>query len=258
VDRKVALVTGASSGLGVAIVRELAARGYDIALTARSEAPMKQLAAEIRSAHEVSATVHPADLSEAGSVAALLRELEAQGISPDVLINNAAFGHAEPFVDLDPQRLAAMVQLNIASLAELTLCVGRRMRAQGAGHILLVSSTAAYQPTPSMAAYGASKAFVLSLGEALHVELSPSVTVTVLSPGLMETGFNKVTGYVPSKGANRFLMSAERVAKEGLDALFAGRSSIIPGAMNGLGAFSNRLMSRHAGAKLFYSVAHAK
>lgn len=253
--RKVALVTGASSGLGIALVRDLAARGYDIALTARSEAPMRQLADEVRSRRGVSATVHPADLSLPGSVDALLKDLEAQAITPHVLVNNAAFGHAGAFVDLDPSRLTAMLHLNMTSLTELTLGVGRRMRTAGKGHILLVSSTAAYQPTPLMAAYGASKAYILSLGEALHVELAPTVTVTVLSPGLMETGFNKVTGYQPSKAVQRFLLPTEHVAKVGLDALFAGRASVVPGGWNAAGAMANRFMSRQAGAKLFYRVA---
>jgi hypothetical protein len=244
--------------LGIALVRDLAARGYDVALTARSEGPMRQLAAEVKSTRGVSATVHPADLSQADSADALLRELDDLEIRPDVLVNNAAFGHAGAFLDQAPSRLSAMLQLNMTSLAELTLGVGRRMRTAGKGHILLVSSTAAYQPTPLMAAYGASKAFILSLGEALHVELAPAVSVTVLSPGLMETGFNMVTGYQPSKGARRFLLPTEHVAKVGLDALFAGRPSVVPGGWNAAGALSNRLMSRQAGARLFYKIAQGK
>ena len=257
-QRKVGLVTGASSGLGVALVRGLAARGYDIALTARSKAPMEQLAAEIRQTHAVRATVHPIDLGKPGSAATLVKELADMQIVPEVLVNNAAFGLSEPFVHHDPRRLTSMLQLNMVSLAELTLSFGRRMQEEGRGHILLISSGAAYLPTPSMAAYGATKAFILSLGEALNVELAPTVGVTVASPGPMETGFNVASGYKLSPSMQLMLMPTEQVAKISLDALFAGRPSVIPGRWNRVGVLANRLLSRHAAAKLFSRMARGK
>ncbi len=254
-NHKTALVTGASSGLGVAFVHQLAAHGYDVALTARSEVPMQQLAADVSRAHAIKATVHPQDLSEPDGAAALIRQLDAQKIAPDVLINNAAFGLYGPFVDYDPAKLTAMLQLNMVSLAELTLLLGKRMwRAEG-GHILLVGSGAAFQPTPSMAGYGATKAFLLSLGEALNVELAPKVGVTVVSPGTMETGFNTVSGFTPPPALQRLTLPVEKVAKVGLEAMFARRPSVIPGFGNTLGAFINRFLSRHAAAKLFARMA---
>jgi hypothetical protein len=215
---------------------------------------MRQLAAEVSGAHGVSATAYPVDLSAPGSVEALVQELDTRGVTVDILVNNAAFGLTEPFVNHDAARLRAMLQLNMISLSELTLSFGRRMERAGKGHILLVASTAAYQPTPLMAAYGATKGFILSLGEALHVELAPSVTVTVLSPGLMETGFNTVTGFVPPPAAMRFLLPTDRVAKVGLDAMFAGRPSVIPGGWNKVGAFANRLMSHHRAARIYHQI----
>ncbi|CAM5337171.1 putative oxidoreductase EphD [Aquamicrobium terrae] len=250
-----ALVTGASSGLGVAFVHALAARGYDVALSARSQAPMERLADEIRQAHGVAATVHLQDLSEPGSAAALVAQLDAQGIAPDVLVNNAAFGLHGPFVDYDPARLTAMLQLNMVSLAELTLLLGRRMWQDGSGHILLTGSGAAFQPTPTMAGYGATKAFLLSLGEALHVELAPKVGVTVVSPGTMETGFNAVSGFTPPPALQRLTLPVERVAREGLDAMFAGRANVVPGFGNKLGALTSRILSRQAAARLFARMA---
>lgn len=254
-DRKIALITGASGGLGVAFAHELAARGYDIVLTARSEAPMQEVADELTQKHGSVVTIIPLDLSVPGSAGELVRQLDERAIAPDVLVNNAAFGLHGTFVDLDLERLTSMLQLNMASLAELTLLLGGRMRAVGRGHILMVSSGAAYQPTPTMAAYGATKAFIQSLGEALHVELSPQVGVTVVSPGPMDTGFNTVSGLTLSPGMQRMIVSIDEVAKIGLDALFAGKSGVVPGVMNRLGVFINRFLSRHAAAKMFARMA---
>ena len=143
-----------------------------------------------------------------------------------------------------------MLQLDIVALTELTQVFGRRMAQAGGGHILLVASLAAYQPTPRLAAYGAAKAYVLALGEALHVEMAPKVGVTVLSPGLMDTGFNAVSGFSPNPAARRLTLSPARVARIGLDALFAGRPSVVAGGMNRVMALSSRMMSRHAAARL--------
>ncbi len=255
---KLALVTGASSGLGIALARDLADRGYDLVLTARSEAPMQALAAELSATHGVTITVIPCDLSEPGSAAGLVQALDERNLAPDVLVNNAAFGLSEDFMDHAPDRLTSMIQLNVTSLSELTLLIGRRMRTAGRGHILLVSSTAAYQPTPSMSAYGATKVFILALGEALKVELAPTVDVTVLAPGVMNTGFNVASGYQPTPTILRFLVDTDRVAKEGLDGLFEGRSSVVPGRWNVVAAFSNRFRSRHAAARLFYKVSRGQ
>lgn len=257
-NRKTALITGASAGLGVAFAEQLAARGYDIALTARSQAPMEKIAAELSHKYEVTATVHPQDLSEAGSARDLVAQLSNQGIMPDVLINNAAFGLSGPFVDYAPERLTAMLQLNMVSLTELTLLLGRQMSRGNGGRILLVSSGAAYQPTPMIAGYGATKAYILSLGVALNVELAPKVSVTVVSPGPMDTGFNAVSGYELPPSFQRMAVPVHDVAKVGLDALFAGRPSVIPGRMNQLGALTGRLLSRHATAKLFARMATGK
>ncbi|WP_428394017.1 SDR family NAD(P)-dependent oxidoreductase [Lichenicoccus sp.] len=246
-----ALVTGASSGLGVALATALAARQSNLILVARREGPMRELAARLRDTFGVEAVVEAIDLSEANAAAALADRLDKRGVQVDILVNNAAFGLAGAFVEHDPERLRSMLSLDIVALTELTQLFGKRMAARGHGHILLVASLAAYQPTPLLAAYGAGKAYVLAFGMALHVELAPKVGVTVLTPGLMNTGFNEVSGFKPKAGAlQRTVLAPASVAEIGLDALFAGKSSVVAGRLNGIMAFSTRLMSRHQQAKM--------
>ena len=245
-----ALITGASGGLGAEFARQLAKRGCNLVLTARSAPEMERLADEIRSACGVEVTVEASDLSEPGAAERLVERLSLKKLDPDILVNNAGFGLNSPFVRHDPQRLRAMLQLNVVSFTELAQAYGRRMADRGTGRILLVGSLSAYQPNPFLAAYGASKAYVLSLGEALTVELAPAVTVTTLSPGLMDTGFNAAAGFETPKSMQRFAMAPAKVAAIGLDAMFAGKSGVIAGRMNKVLAFSSRLFSRHAAAKI--------
>ncbi len=131
------------------------------------------------------------------------------------------------------------------------------MATSGHGHILLVASLSAFQPNPLLAAYGAAKAYVLSLGEALHVELAPGVGVTVLSPGLMDTEFNNVSGYKAKPSMRSTMLPTARVAEIGLDALFAGKSSVIAGRINQAMAFSTRFLSRSFQAKTVYRLSKA-
>ena len=247
-----ALVTGASSGLGVELAKALAGRRVNLVLAARREAPMRQLAEELRQRHDVKILVEPIDLGEPGSAAALQRRLDEQQVEPDILINNAAFGLNSPFVQHDPARLRAMLQLNVMALTDLTHLFGKRMANRGSGYILLVASIAAYHPTPILAAYGAAKAFVLSLGESLHVELAPNVGVTVLSPGLMDTEFAGVAGFQPPAFALRAMLSPEAVAEIGLNAMFDGKSSVVAGRLNNVMVSMSRFISRHRLAQMTF------
>jgi short-subunit dehydrogenase len=249
-DVKWALVTGASSGLGVEFARLLAARGFNLVLVARREAPMARLAEELRQTAGVEIVVEPLDLRQADIAWTLQSLLEERGITPDVLINNAAFGITEAFLDNDPVRLNAMLQLDIVTMTELTHVFSNAMAERGRGHILLVASIAGFNPTPMMAAYGAAKAYVLSLGESLHVELAPKIGVTVLSPGLMDTGFLEAADFVPTAMMRRSMLPPARVAKIGLDALFAGKSGVVAGRLNRIMTFSTRFLSRHLQAKM--------
>jgi len=130
-------------------------------------------------------------------------------------------------------------------LTELTLLLGRQMARAGRGHIMLIASVAAFQPTPSLAAYSAGKAYVLSLGEALNVELAGKVVVTVLSPGLMDTGFNAASGFETPTMLRRTILTPAEVAAIGLDAMFSGKSGVVAGRWNQIATFIGRFFSRH-------------
>jgi uncharacterized protein len=254
-DSQWALVTGASSGLGLELARALAARKYNVVLAARRGPLLHQLAAELECQHGVEAIVEAVDLAASDSAIELQKRLAERGIEPTVLVNNAGFGISGNFITQDLSQLRTLVQLNVIALMELAHVFGRRMAARGQGHVLFVASTAANGPTPTLAAYGASKAFVLSLGEALHAELAPQVGVTVLMPGLMDTGFAEVSGYRAPEWANSTMLPLASVAKIGLDAMFAKKSSVVAGRLNRLIVVAGRFTPRELQAKMLVRAA---
>jgi short-subunit dehydrogenase len=246
--RPLALVTGASRGIGAALARELARHGHDLVLSARDTGSMQALAGELRSLG-AEATVVAADLSLPGAAAQLADAIERGGLSVDVLINNAGLGGLGRFDRLDPARIGEMLQVNIVALTELTRRLLPGMIARGHGRIMLVASVAGFQPGPNMAVYFASKAYVLSLGEALAHELrGTGVTVTTLCPGATATDFFEVAGATQGFLARRrgHMMSAERVARTGYRALVAGRRVAVAGALNRLMSFAGRHAPRRA------------
>ncbi len=245
--RNLALVTGASSGIGAELARELVRHGHDVVLTARRAPELEALAAELRAAGAV-ATVVPKDLGVPGAARELALELDARGLQVDVLINNAGFGDVGAFVREDPDRIDAMLQLNVVALTALTRALLPGMVARGHGRVMLVSSTAGFLPGPNMAAYCASKAYVLSLGEALARELrGTGVTLTTLCPGATHSGFATASGaeslplftssVVPK-------MSSASVARAGYDAMTRGTPVLVTGIMNKLVAYSGRVLPR--------------
>ncbi|HVH78683.1 MAG TPA: SDR family NAD(P)-dependent oxidoreductase, partial [Stellaceae bacterium] len=210
-NRPVALVTGASSGIGAALARELARHGHDLVLTARRTAPMEALTAEL-SRLGATATVIAADLARPGAAAALVADLAAREIEIEVLINNAGLGAFAAFGQTEPVRIAEMLQVNIVALTELTHALLPAMRARHSGKIMLVASTASFLPCPNAAVYGATKAYVRSFGEALAEELRGSgVAVNVLCPGTTATNFFEVAGGVISGLQARRMMTAVAV-----------------------------------------------
>ena len=245
--RPLAVVTGASSGIGAALARELARHGHDLILTARRAPELEALAAELRSAG-AQATVLPADLSVPGAGRTLAREIEALGRDVDVLINNAGFGDAGAFVHADADRVDAMLELNVGALTALTRAMLPGMVRRGHGRVMLVSSTAAFVPGPNMAVYCASKAYVLSLGEAIARELRRTgVTVTTLCPGATHSGFAAAAraDTLPLyRSAIVPMMTSEQVARAGYRALVRGRPVLVTGAVNKLVAFSGSVFPR--------------
>ena len=188
-----ALITGASSGIGAAFAEALAARGANVVLVARREDRLIELAAELGERHGITATPIAMDLARDGAATELYEELERRGIRIDSLINNAGFGMRGDFVDADPARIATMIQLNVATLVALTHAFLPRLVQSGRGALVNIASVVAYQPTPHMAAYGASKAFVLSFTEAIAYETRASgLRVLAVSPGATATEFFEI------------------------------------------------------------------
>jgi uncharacterized protein len=247
-----AIVTGASGGLGLSFARSLARRGYCLVLVARSEPKMRALAQQILAEHpQLQVQVHPKDLSQPHAAAELMAALAGMQIVPTVLINNAGRGLTGPLIKQDAPTLRAMIELNVLSLLELSLLAAKAMSTRSEGYILQVASMAALGPTPGLAAYGASKAFVRSFGEALHAELAPRVTVTTFLPGLMDTGFSDAAGGYEAPGwARATVITPDQAVEIGLDALFRHRSSVISGRMNRLMAALGRFTSRRSQARM--------
>ncbi|MCW0183100.1 MAG: SDR family oxidoreductase [Zavarzinia sp.] len=252
--RPLALITGASSGIGADLAREYAADGHDLILVARGEAALAALAAEVAKAHGVTATVITADLLDPAAPRALLADIEGRGFVVDVLVNNAGFGDGSPFAGASRDKTLGMVQVNVTALTDLMHGVLPGMVARGKGIILNVASTAAFQPGPSMAVYCATKAYVLSLSEAVAEELKGTgVTVTALCPGPTRTNFMEVADVAGnalfSKGLVPVMTSAE-VAHIGHKAAKRGQVVAIAGLINQIGALAPRFTPRFVTRKL--------
>lgn len=240
-----ALVTGASSGFGVHFARLLAARGANVVLAARRAAPMEALAVELRGTHRVQALVEAIDLSAPGAAAELARRLHSRGLAIDILVNNAGRGLYGDFARQPREASLDLLRLNVLALTELTHVFAAGMVKRRAGRILLVASTMGYQPAPGFAVYGASKAYVLQFGEALHAELAPyGVGVTVLAPGFAATSFAEVAGQRDSAIIRMMTMPAEPVARIGIEAMLRGRATVIPGFRYKLLIFLERFVPR--------------
>ena len=239
--RPLAVVTGASGGIGAELARGFAAAGHDLVLTARRRPELEALAADLPG---VTCHVLPLDLADPLAVGELVAGLAAGGLTPDVLVLNAGFGLHGPFADADDHRLLDLLQVNVVALTQLVRAVLPGMLLRKRGRVLTVASTAAFQPGPLMAAYYASKAFVLSLSEAVaHECRGTGVTVTCLCPGPTATGFAAAAGggkLADGPGA----MTARAVAAAGVRGCLRGKRVVIPGVQNRVGAFFGRHLPR--------------
>lgn len=237
------LITGASSGIGEAFARKLAAQGHDLLLVARSEDKLVALCNELGRNHSVRAQYVAIDLTERDAPARLLAETVERNLEIDLLINNAGFGSMGDFAKLDLELELKMIDLNVRSLVELTHRFLQPMRERKGGSIINVASTAGFQGVPFMGTYAATKAFVLSFSEALWEENRTfGIKVMALCPGVTETGF-----FVASqmkKPPARFVQTSEDVVETALRGLRRSQSSIISGWPNLLMIEMERIVPR--------------
>lgn len=231
-NRPLALVTGASSGIGLEMATDLAARGHDLILVARNESALNALAAKLHESHGVDVEIRAQDLAKPNAATALIQALGSRIENVDILVNNAGFGINGRFDQVDQTKSSAMVWLNVNTLTELSHHLTPHMVKRGYGKIINIASVAAFQPCPNFAVYGATKAYVLSLSEAMNIELrNTGVTVTAVCPGATDTGFHEVAGSTNAL-AMKLMDSAAKVARLGLNAAFAGRSTVVTGVLN--------------------------
>ena len=244
-----ALVTGASSGIGEVFARELARRGADLVLVARSGGKLAALADELSASFGVTADVVVADLAKPSAATELAESVAARDLQIDILVNNAGFGLFAPLYEADPGALTDMVRLNVEALVDLTRLYLPGMVERDRGAIVNVGSTAGFQPVPYMAVYGATKAFVLSFTGALWAETrGTGVRVTALCPGSTDTGFFDVAGEDAQVGHR---IAPERVVQAAFRALDRRSSSVVTGGFESwMLTNSSRLASRQLVARM--------
>jgi uncharacterized protein len=241
----VTLITGGSAGIGVAFAREFSARGHDCVLVARRLAQLEAVAAELASAHGRRPHVLAIDLAAPDATDQIAVELERRGLEPAIVINNAGFGLLGTARDLDHGQQLAMIDLNVRAVTALSLRFVDSL-ARHRGGIINLGSTAAFFPGPGMAVYYASKAYVLSLSEALHQELKArGVKVMAVCPGPVPSEFQALAGITQDTPA-LITCSAERVARETYDGFMRGKRLLVPGLGNKLTALLPRLLPRGA------------
>lgn len=249
-SRPVALVTGASAGIGRELAAVLAREGHDLVLVARREAEMVELARRLERDHGATSRVVPVDLAQSDAASQVVKAIGADAVV-DVLVNNAGFGGHGRFAETDRDRELRMLAVNVVALTDLTKLLLPGMVARGRGRILNVASTAGFQPGPYMAVYYASKAYVVSLSQAIAEELTGTgVTVTALCPGVTESEFHAVAGTDGKPLARAVQMSARSVAEAGVQGMLAGRTLVIPGVHNKASVHAQRLAPRRLVVKV--------
>jgi short-subunit dehydrogenase len=235
---KVTLITGASSGIGEAFARRLAADGHDLLLVARSENALHSLCDELMLEHKITAHYISLDLTAQGSLDRLFEETEKHSLEVDWLINNAGFGSMGDFVSLDPEKEVGMIDLNISALVALTHRYLARMRERKHGTIINVSSAASFQPIPFMATYAATKAFVTSFSEAIAEENRPfGIVVSALCPGPTKTNF-----FAAASIDDPFLLKGQQTPDQVVEAALKGVRRRKPVVISGLANYVSSLL----------------
>ena len=247
---KWALVTGASAGIGKALAEELAAGGTNLVLTARRSDRLQQISQSLAARHKIRAEIFAADLADPDAPQKIFGFTAAKNLDIDLLINNAGFGAYGEFAQTPAQRLLEMVQVNCAAVVHLTRLYLSQMIARKRGDILVVASTASFQAVPYISTYAATKAFDLIFAEGLAEEAKPhGVRVCALCPGSTESEFHEVAHQTQFVAKQR-QETAEKVARTGLRALASGKSFVVSGLGNYLGAFMERFVPRRMVARI--------
>jgi short-subunit dehydrogenase len=234
-DRPTALITGASAGIGKDLAHVFAENRFDLILTARNQSALESLSSELMANHKVRVEIIVRDLAYPSAPEEIYRKIKEWGASLDVLVNNAGFGTHGTFAETDVKQVQDMLQVNVTALTMLTRLFLPDMLTRKRGRIMNVASTAGFQPGPLMAEYYASKAYVLSLSEAIATEVERSgVTVTALCPGPTTTEFQKRAGIENTRLFKRTSMSSMDVARIGYEGMMRGKRIVIPGIKNRL------------------------
>jgi uncharacterized protein len=241
--KPVTLITGASAGIGAELARVFAGHGHELVLIARREDKLEALADEIAAAGGPRPTVLSMDLARRDAIPTLAAELAARELEPEIIVNNAGFGLVGRAARLSRDEQLAMIDLNVRALTELSLTFVDSL-ARHRGGILNVASVAAFSPGPGMAVYYASKAYVLSLSEALHQEYGRrGIRVTALCPGPVPTEFQQRAGLRDERSQTALLsLSAERVARIGYDGFMRGKRVVVAGFGNRVAVFLLRII----------------
>jgi len=247
---KWALVTGGSSGIGVALAKQLAAGGTHLVLTARRRERLEELAGTLQQSHGIRTEVFTADLARPEAPQEIYDFTKQKGIEIELLINNAGFGQYGELTAVEPRRLLDMVQVNCAAVVHLTRLYLADMVTRRRGDVLILASTASFQAVPYISTYAATKAFDLLFAEGLAEEMKPyGIRVCALCPGSTQSEFHVVAGQ--EKFTGKYAQeTAEKVARRGLQALAEGKSYVISGMGNYWGAQMQRLVPRRAVARI--------
>lgn len=245
-EKRYAVITGASKGIGKSIAKSLAKRGYHLLLIARSEDELTQLAQEISLQYQVEVNTFPIDLALSDSANAVVDWINQHEYKVTILINNAGYGLWGSFANLNLEEQLQMCRLNMDTVVQLCHLLLPLLLREKQSYILNVASTAAYQAVPTLAIYSATKSFILSFTRALRFELKNTpVSVSCLSPGPVDTGFAKRAGLDAfSKMAEKFNMKPDHVAEIAVKGMLAKKSEIIPGFSNVISVYANRILPK--------------
>jgi short-subunit dehydrogenase len=246
-----ALITGASSGLGMEIARVLAARGIDLAIAARRRDKLETLADELRRDHHIDVAVFSADFAQVDAAQHLFDEVRAAGLRIDILVNNAGLGFFGPFLGQSISQIQEMIAVDVASVMVLTRLFARAMNDQGGGHILQVSSFAALQPIPRYSIYSGAKAFLIASAQALRHEFRKTkVRISVVAPGYMQTEFHNVAHHERTFLMKLTNLPVHYTARKAVAGMFRGKLLITPGIFYQINGVIVRFLPRRLASAL--------